>query len=127
RRIGFDVEASLSVAAEHDLDGLSPETLLAERLAELPTRLTETHSVLDRRDLFRAVGEVLVGTGFGAERVEAEIDRLLGDGRFVEIGRDRLNLPRYSTPEMIRLEREIVEMAAGFAATQRFAVDQERL
>lgn len=127
RRVGFDVKASLSVAAEYDLDSLSAEPLLAERLAELPTRLTQTHSVLDRRDLFRAVGEVLVGTGFGAERVEEEVNRLLSDGRFVEIGRDRLNLPRYSTPEMIRLEREIVEMAAGFAATQKFAVDQERL
>ncbi|MEP9374460.1 MobF family relaxase [Mesorhizobium sp. KR1-2] len=127
RRIRFDVEASVSVAAEHDLDGQSPETLLTERLAALPTRLTETRSVLDRRDLFRAVGEVLVGTGFGAERVEAEFERLLGDGRFVEIGRDRLNLPRYSTSEMIRIEREIVEMAAGFAATQGFAVDQKRL
>lgn len=126
-RIGFDVEASLSSAAEPEPDGQSPETLLADRLAALPAGLTETRSVLDRRDLFRAVGEVLVGTGFGAERVEAEVDRLLAGGLFVEIGRDRLNLPRYSTPEMIRIEREIVEMAAGFAAAQGFAVDRERL
>ncbi|TQN61477.1 AAA family ATPase [Agrobacterium tumefaciens] len=126
-RIGFDVETSLSLAAEQDLDGLPPETPLSDRLATLPASLTETRSVLDRRDLFRAVGEVLVGTGFGAERVEAEVDRLLAGGLFVEIGRDRLGLPRYSTPEMIRIEREIVEMAAGFAAKEDFAVDQERL
>lgn len=126
-RIGFDVETSLSPAAEHKLNGQSPEPLLAERLAALPARLTETRSVLDRRDLFRAVGEILVGTGFGAERIETEVDRLLADGLFVEIGRDRLGLPRYSTPDMIRVEREIVEMAVGFAAAQGFAVDRERL
>ena len=126
-RIGFDVEASLSSAAEHDPNDRSPETLLAGRLAALPARLAEIRSVLDRRDLFRAVGEALVGTGFGAERVEVEVGRLLADGLFVEIGRDRLNLPRYSTPEMIRIEREIVEMAVGFAATQGFAVNHEKL
>ncbi len=126
-RIGFDVEVSLSSAAEPEPDGQSPETLLTERLAALPARLTETRSVLDRRDLFRAVGEALVGTGFGSERVETEADRLLADGLFVEIGRDRLKLPRYSTPEMIRIECEIVEMAAGFAAKQGFAVDREKL
>ncbi len=126
-RIGFDVETSLSLAAEQDLEGPSPEPLLSERLATLPASLTETRSVLDRRDLFRAVGEVLVGTGFGAGRVEMEVDRLLADGLFVEIGRDRLGLSRYSTPEMIRIEREIVEMAAGFAATEGFTVDREKL
>lgn len=126
-RIGFDVEASLSSAAEPEPDGQSPETLLTERLAALPAHLTETRSVLDRRDLFRAVGEALVGTGFGADRIETEVGQLLADGLFNEIGRDRLNLPRYSTPEMIRIEREIVEMAAGLAATQGFVVDQERL
>ncbi|MGQ3296248.1 MAG: AAA family ATPase, partial [Shinella sp.] len=125
-RIGFDVEASLSVAA-HELNDPSRETLLAERLATLPARLTENRSVLDRRDLVRACGEALVGTGFGADCVGAEVDRLLADGLFVEIGRDRLHLPRYSTPEMIRIEREIVEMATGFAASQGFTVDQERL
>lgn len=127
RRIGFDVEASVSIAAEPTSGGHSPQTLLAERLAALPARLTETRSVLDRRDLFRAVGEALVGTGFGADRIETEVDRLLAGGLFVEISRDRLGLPHYSTPEMIRIEREIVEMAAGFTATQEFAVDRERL
>lgn len=126
-RVGYNVETSLLSAVEHELDGQSPETLLAERLTALPAHLTETRSVLDRRDLFRAVGEALVGTGFGAERVETEVDRLLAGGLFVEIGRDRLGLPRYSTPEMIRIEREIVEMAAGFAAAEGFAVDRESL
>ncbi|MGW9232519.1 MobF family relaxase [Pseudorhizobium sp. NPDC055634] len=126
-RIGFDVATSLAPAARHELDGPPPKTLLSERLATLPASLTETRSVLDRRDLFRAAGEALVGTGFGAEHVEMEVDRLLADGLVVEIGRDRLGLPRYSTPEMIRIERDIVEMAAGFAATEGFAVDREKL
>ncbi len=127
RRIGFDVETSLSMAVENMTVELSPEVLLAERLSALPEHLTETRSVLDRRDLFRAVGEALVGTGFGADHVETEVERLLTDGLFVEIGRDRLGLPRYSTPDMIRIEREIVEIAAEFAAVQGFAVDQGAL
>ncbi|CUW92121.1 MULTISPECIES: MobF family relaxase [Rhizobium/Agrobacterium group] len=127
RRIGFDLEASVSMTAEPGADGQPPETLLAERLAALPARLTETRSVLDRRDLFRAVGEALVGTGFGAERVELEIDRLLANGLFIEIGRDRLGLPRYSTPEMIRIERDVAEMAAAAAIAQAYVVSNTML
>lgn len=127
RRIGFDVEASVSMTAESGADDQSPEALLAERLAALPARLTDTRSVLDRRDLFRAVGEALVGTGFGAERVELEIDRLLANGLFIEIGRDRLGLPRYSTPEMIRIEREVAEMAAAAAIAQAYVVSNTTL
>lgn len=126
-RIGFEVETSLANAIEPAPPAPAPEILLAERLAELPNRLTETRSVLDRRDLVRAVGEALVGTGFGAERVEKEVDRLLDDNLFVEIGRDRLGLPRYSTPEMIRIEREVAEMAAAAAIVQAYVVSNTML
>ncbi|MBL0375522.1 hypothetical protein JJB09_26295 [Rhizobium sp. KVB221] len=71
-----------------------PETLLAERLKQLPFHLTETCSVLDLLALFRAVGEAQVGTGLDADRLEAEVGRLVDDGPFVERGRDRLGLPR---------------------------------
>jgi conjugative relaxase-like TrwC/TraI family protein len=127
QRIGLDIETSLASAAELAPDKSSPETLLVKRLADLPARLTETRSVLDRRELFRAVGEALVGTGLGAERIEMEVNRLLTDGLFVEIGRDQLGLSRYSTPEMIRIEHEVVDLAAGLTAMGGFAVDPTRL
>jgi conjugative relaxase-like TrwC/TraI family protein len=103
-------------------DDARRERDLAERLAGLPDRLTETRSVVDRRDLVRAVAEAVVGTGFGAARVMTEVDRLVASNHVVEIGRDALNLPRYSTPELVRIEREIVEIALHLADDERFAV-----
>lgn len=126
RRIGFDIKAS--VARMIEAASAPPlDTLLAERLAALPTRLTETKSVLERRELFRAVGEALVGTGLGAEHIALEVDKLLDGGLFVEIGRDRLGLPRYSTKEMIRIEREIVDMATLLSGAKGFALNGEVL
>jgi hypothetical protein len=84
-------------------DRKSAEQLFAERLAALPASLTEHETVIDRRELVRAVAAALVGTGLPIERAHHEVGRLLGEGVFVEIGRDTLGLPRYSTPEMLRI------------------------
>lgn len=126
-RIGFDAGSSVSLLAEMVDDPASRETLLEDRLAELPVILTQTKSVLDRRELFRAVGEALVGTGLSADRIGDEVERLLESGVFVELGRDRLGFPRYSTPEMIRIEREIVDIASKLCGTNGFAIARERL
>lgn len=106
---------------------LDSENLLLERFATLPRALTEHESVIDRRELVRAVTAALVGTGLPAERAQPAVDRLLHDGDVVEIGRDALGLPRYSTPEMIRIEREIVRLAGGLAARSWHAVDQSTI
>ena len=103
------------------------ERLLAERLAALPRELTQTRSVFERRDLFRAVSAALVGTGLPAERTGCEVDRLLRDGAVVEIGRDPIGLPRYSTSEMVAIERQVVEIARDLAADTRKGVDQTAL
>ncbi|PZU89349.1 MAG: exonuclease V subunit alpha [Chelatococcus sp.] len=105
----------------------SGERLLAERLSALPGELTETRSVFERRDLFRAVAAVLVGTGLPAERTGREVDRLLRGGAIVEIGRDPIGLPRYSTPEMVAIERQVVEIARDLAADARKGVDRDAL
>ncbi|PZR87927.1 MAG: exonuclease V subunit alpha [Stutzerimonas stutzeri] len=109
------------------LDLESGERLLAERLSALPGELTEGHSVFERRDLFRAVAAALVGTGLPAERTGREVDRLLRDGAIVEIGRDPIGLPRYSTPDMVAIERKVVEIARNLAADARKGVDQTAL
>ncbi|MBC2884657.1 relaxase domain-containing protein [Ochrobactrum sp. CM-21-5] len=128
QRIGFDATAVLrkeqSLAELHYQE---QQKLLAARLAKLPASLTETRSVLERRELFRAVADAFVGLGIGSEHVAKEVDRLLGDGLFVEIGRDRLGLPRYSTPEMIRIERELVVMSRQMAIAQEFPINQKSL
>jgi conjugative relaxase-like TrwC/TraI family protein len=109
---------------------LTPEQarlLLQERLAALPRELTEHESVLDRRELLRAVAASLVGTGLPAERTSVEAERLLADGAIVEIGQDALGLPRYSTPEMIEIERDIVRLAGDLATRSWHAADRSAI
>lgn len=127
RRIGFDPQATIELASgtRPELDIGAQNERLSEKLAHLPKLLTETKSVLSRRELFRAVAEAIVGSGFGVDRVELEVANLLERGQFLEIGRDRLGLPRYSTPEMIRIEREIVEMSARMASTSAFEISEK--
>lgn len=100
---------------------------LAERLAVLPALLTQDQSVFDRKDLLRWVASALVGTGLPASRIEIEARRLLEAGQIVEIGKDRLNRSRYSTQEMLRIEREVVAYATELAQRTGFAVDHEKL
>lgn len=124
-RIGFEVDASITRDLESETTRRDRDADLAERLSAIPSQLTETRSVAERRDIVRAVAEALVGTGIGAERIEAEVERLVTDGQVVELGRDRLGLPRYSTPEMIRLEREVFDMAVAMTQQDDFAVDPQ--
>lgn len=126
-RIRFDAGSSISLLAETVDDSASREALLKDRLAELPEILTQTKSVLDRRELFRAVGEALVGTGLSTDRIRNEVDGLLESGLFVELGRDRLGFPRYSTPEMVRIERDIVDIASKLSGTDGFAIARGKL
>ncbi|MGD4948396.1 hypothetical protein QT835_22560, partial [Xanthomonas citri pv. citri] len=91
------------------------ERVLSERLTALPASLTEHESVIERRELLRSVTAGLVGTGLLVERAEIEFNRLLSQGAFVEIGHDALGLPCYSTPEMLAIEREVVEQAQRLA------------
>lgn len=101
------------------------EKQLTERLAALPRALTETHSVFERRDLIRAVAASFIGTGLNADRIDCEVDRLLAEGAVVEIGRDALGLPRYATPEIIEVEREVVALARALAADSGKGLDQD--
>jgi hypothetical protein len=98
---GIDVEKYVENLRHPDriLDREASERLLAERLAELPKSLTENQSVVERKDVLRAVASALVGTGLPATRVDVEIKRLLDTRAIVEIGRDQLDRPRYSTPK----------------------------
>ncbi|MBV9978445.1 MAG: relaxase domain-containing protein [Bradyrhizobium sp.] len=103
------------------------ERLLSERLAALPAKLTEHESVVERRELLRSVAATLVGTGLPIGRTEVELDRLLSHGAFLEIGHDALGLPCYSTPEMLAIEKDVVEQAQRLANQSWLSVDPESL
>jgi conjugative relaxase-like TrwC/TraI family protein len=105
------------------LDQEAGERLFAERLVALPASVTEHESVIERRELLRSVAAALVGTGLPAERAELELKRLLSQGAILEIGHDALGLPCYSTPEMLAIERDVVDQAQRLANKPWVAVD----
>ncbi|MBR0818891.1 MobF family relaxase [Bradyrhizobium liaoningense] len=108
-------------------DPAKQEKLIAARVAAVPAELTEHESVFERRQLYAAVATALVGTGADAMRVEQEVDHLLETGRVVELGRDSLQQPVYSTPEQIAIERELVSVAERLAREHRAAPDPEHV
>lgn len=108
-------------------DPAEQEKLIAERVAGVPAQLTEHESVFERRHLYAAVATSLVGTGADAPRVEREVERLIAAGRIVELGRDALQQPLFSTPEQIAIERELVTVAERLAREHRAAPDAEHV
>ncbi|MBI3705070.1 MAG: AAA family ATPase, partial [Rhizobiales bacterium] len=127
--IGIDVNAFTERLRDQErtFDRHAAEQMLSERLAALPAALTEHESVIDRRELLRSVAAAFVGTGLLAERIESEVARLLREGTVLEIGRDALGLPCYSTPEMLAIEREVVATAQNLALRPWRAVDLNHL
>lgn len=125
---GIEVETFTECLRHEKLfDREAAEELLSARLVALPAVLTEHESVIERRELLRAVTATLVGTGLPAERAEIEAERLLHSGAILEIGRDALGLPCYSTPEMLTIEREVVTRAQKLADQSWRVVDKETL
>jgi conjugative relaxase-like TrwC/TraI family protein len=121
---GFDVGALLAGARrEVARDPIEGERLFAERLAALPATLTEGRSVFDRIELLRSVAVALVGTGLTVSRIEPAVAELLKAEQIVEIGEDRYGRPKYSTPEMIALEREVADCARRLAEADAHRLD----
>ena len=129
RSFGLDTESFAESLRDQSktLDQEAGERILSERLAALPASLTEHESVVQRRELLRSIAATLVGTGLPVERAETELARLLSQGAFLEIGHDALGLPCYSTPEMLAIEREVVEQAQRLANQSWHSVDRESL
>lgn len=109
------------------LDREAAEQLFSERIAALPAVLTDHESVIERRELVRAVAAALVGTGLSPDRAETEVDQLLRRGQVLEIGRDPLGLPCYSTPEMLAIEREVVERSQRLAGRSWLVIALEQV
>lgn len=108
-------------------DQARQEKLIAQRVALVPAELTETESVFERRHLYAAVATALVGTGTEASRVEQEVGRLIEAGQIVELGRDALQQPVYSTPAQIAIERDLLAVTERLVGERRDAPDPERV
>lgn len=127
RALGVDIEryAENRRGIELEFPGLR-DSEIAIRMADLPERLTEFESTFDHHDLVREVASALVGTGVEVSRVDEEIGKLLGSGAIVEIGRtDRERV--FSTPQMIRLEREIIDISTRLANRPWHRIDRNNL
>lgn len=116
-----------NLRTERTWDRVEQERLIAERVAAVPAQLTERESLFERRHLYAAVATCLVGTGADAMRVEHEVDRLIEAGQVVELGRDALQQPVYSTPAQIAIEHELITVAERLASQHRAAPDPEHV
>lgn len=114
--LGLDVDHCVERLRNQENQALhGDERDLAQALAKLPERLTEFEATFGRRDLVRAVANAYVGTCVDPAGLMQSVDRLIESKAIVEIRRDPLNEPVYSTPEMIRLERETLDLARALA------------
>ncbi|WP_398473162.1 MobF family relaxase [Tardiphaga sp.] len=124
----LDVERLMTnLRASRDRDVLEQERQIADGVARVPALLTEHESVFERRHLYAAVATSLVGTGADAERVEQEVERLIEGREIVELGRDALQQPVFSTTEQIAIERELVAVSERLAHEHRFAPAPHRV
>lgn len=99
------------------------ETLIGERLAQLPLVLTEHESVFERRTLLAAVASALVGSGVDPDRLNVEVDRIIRSKKFVALGRDIYGHELFSTPEMIAIEKRLQVTARKMADRKWATVD----
>lgn len=95
---------------------IGQEQLVLERLEAVPDQLTQSESVFERRQLMAAVASALVGSGASVKRAEQAVEALIDNGSVIELGTDAIGEMRYSTPQMIRIEREILAMAQTLSA-----------
>jgi len=116
QRIIRAVHVSPATVNATDRHQTVPEHDIRKRLQDISQQLTETESVFERRQLIGAVATALVGSGASAELIEQETDALVSAGDVVALGTDAIGEIRYSTPDMIRIEREILRIAQRLSA-----------
>ncbi|MBN9601540.1 MAG: relaxase domain-containing protein [Afipia felis] len=123
-----DVERFVTDLQTHRmLDPTDRDKIIAERMAALPDQLTAHESVFEARHLYAAVATALVGTGASAERIDLEANGLVETGLVVELGRDKLSQPVYSTAAQIAIERNLLSLAERLHRERRSAPAEERV
>lgn len=69
----------------------------------------------------------LVGTGADAERIDVEAAHLVEMGLLVELGRDQLSQPIYSTAAQIAIAQNLLALAECLLEERRIAPAEERV
>ncbi len=91
--------------------------------AEILRSLTEQRSTFAAQDVTAAVGIAAIGT-LTPEQIESRAREVLADAEVVRLeGRD--GLPRYTTHEILALERGIVERAERMSRSETHAVEAD--
>lgn len=127
-KLGFDPGAIVEAAREAGRksaatrNSATVNTLIRERTALLPASLTEAEATFERRHLLEATFNALVGTGVSVEQAIKEADALVENRAIVELGATRDGVV-LSTPEMIAIERRLVETAVDLAQARVAAPD----
>lgn len=119
------VEAALHARIADLEDEAERDQTTADRLRVVPDQLTQSESVFERRQLMAAVASALVGSGLSVEGAEQAVEALIEDGSVVALGTDAIGETRYSTPQMIRIEREILAMTQDLSARSMPAPDRD--
>jgi conjugative relaxase-like TrwC/TraI family protein len=121
RDLGFDRDAVIETCfaagreQQTSIPQIDRESIIQSRLAALPDQLTEHDSTFERRHLYAAIAAAFVGSGVGAERVESEIANFIATKAVVTLDHDAWGHEFFTTPEILRIESEIGEMAARLA------------
>lgn len=123
---GLDFERTVADLRQADPNGLADEAELRRRLQAIPRELTENEATFARRDLMRAVAVAHVGTSVDPVDIVAATEGLIASGAVIEIRRDG-HEPILSTPEMVRLERQTLEMAKALTHRDWRGVDDRKL
>ena len=116
-----------SLQTRREPDPIDQDKAIAERIAAVPAQLVEHESLFEKRHLYAAVATALVGTGAGAERIDVEVGQLIEGSAVIELGRNALDQPVYSTAAQIAIERDLGALSERLRDERRSAPDAERV
>lgn len=127
-RLGFEPESvvpaareagqRLAIARQSEDRGAR----IQQAAAAVPSELTEHEATFSRRHVIETACNALVGTGASVEDALKHVDDLMAGGAIVSLGESR-DGPVLSTPEMVAIERRVVETAVELAQARIAAPD----
>ena len=118
-----DLERLASVASRSRNQTIDSSPNRADYRSTVISELMGTRSVVERRDLIRAGTAALVGSGLAPEQITSQIEHLVKHRSVVCLGTDSIGVPKYSTPDRIRIERDVVQIASNLSKKHWHKID----